>query len=57
MFATDTNLSDRNLLSLTWSEVINIYLLRDEELNLLTKDNLMVREDVIVARHVEIFGS
>jgi hypothetical protein len=31
--------------------------LSDKELNLLAKDNLMVREDVIVARHEEIFGS
>ena len=37
MFATNTNLSDRNLLSSTWSEVINIYLLSDEELNLLAR--------------------
>ena len=49
MFATNTNLSNRNLLSSTWSEVINIYLLSDEEFNLLAKDNLMVREDVVVA--------
>lgn len=53
MSATDANLSNRNFLSSIRSMVINVFLSTNEELNLLAKDYLIVRKDLVVTRHVE----
>jgi hypothetical protein len=57
MFTTYPDLTNRNLLSSVRRKAVNVFLSSDEELNLLAKDNLVVRKDIVVIRHVEIFGS
>jgi hypothetical protein len=52
MSATDADLSDRKLLPSIRRKMINILLLSDEELDLLTKEELIFRKDLVIARPV-----